>query len=78
MSAHEYIIPLSHGVPQRVQWYRVDKDFPGVKVRVMVWGGGTTRFGYRDKRGNWRGLHHGHMNAAPKYWAEIPKPEGME
>lgn len=74
MTEREYILPLSVGEPVQVTWYRVDKSFPKAGARVMVWGNGDTRFAYRDELDNWRGIHHGHMNGTPKYWAEIPRP----
>ena len=55
-------------------WYSVDKDWPGPMVRVLVWGNGPTRFGYRDDLGNWRGGAGAFMRSTPKMWSEIPVP----
>lgn len=49
------------------------KTAPSLK-KLLVWGNGPVRFGYRDEFNNWRASHHGPLKEPPTHWMEIPEP----
>lgn len=62
----------------QADWKRITKLLPEAGRRVVVWGGGYVRFGYRDEHGQWRGYHHRPMNGLPTFWDDLPQPPGSE
>lgn len=66
--------PTPFGLPQTLECFEVDDAWPLVDERVMVWGDGPARFGYRDRHGQWRRVNHNPMNSVPTCWAPVPNP----